>query len=241
MTPEFIYNLLFSTFAGLATTVGAIIVLYIHSPKKEHMSIYLGFAAGVMLGISAFELIPYGLELANIWYCVMGFVMGCLVMWGLDVFIKKSHPVMNARKYEKTGYFIAIGIALHNFPEGLAIGAGYGAAPNLGLVIALSIALHNIPEGMSIAAPLRISGNGWKRIIGITTLAGLVTPIGSIMGYLISGISKEIIAIALGMASGSMIYIASDELIPESHHCHSHLANLGIISGFLVALILSNI
>jgi ZIP family zinc transporter len=241
MEAELLNNLLYGLIAGLATTLGGIIVLFIHTPKKEQMSLYLGFAAGVMIGVSVFELIPHGLEISNIWYCIAGFILGCLVIWGLDLLLTKKNWSVTLHKYGKIGYFMAMGIALHNLPEGLAIGAGYGAAPTLGLVIAVSIGLHNIPEGMSIALPLRISGCSWKKILGVTTLAGLVTPIGSIIGYLISSISNEVITAALGMAAGCMLYIASDELIPESHHCHSHMANLGILSGFIVMLVLSSI
>lgn len=231
--------LLYSLVAGLATTIGSIIVLAFRYPSKKQMSLYLGFAAGIMIGVSVFELLPHGIQLSNIFYAAGGFVLGCILMWLLDHFLSRTSYSQSSFKYQKLGYYIALGIGAHNLPEGLAIGAGFSATPTLGLIVALSIGLHNIPEGMSIAMPLKVHGVNWKRIILITTLAGLTTPFGTLVGTLVGNISSTVITLALGMAAGSMIYISSDELIPESHHCHSHMANLGILSGFLLMLILS--
>ena len=141
----------------------------------------------------------------------------------------------------KMGYFIAAGIALHNLPEGLALGAGYQAAEELGSMIALAILLHNIPEGMGIAAPLKAGGTRSITILCITSSAGLFTPLGTLIGVLIFNISPLFISLSMGFAAGAMIYIVSDELIPESHKQHSHYANLGIAFGVLLTFLTQSI
>jgi ZIP family zinc transporter len=136
------------------------------------------------------------------------------------------------------GLFMAIGIALHNLPEGLAIGAGYGNSTALGATIAISLALHNIPEGMVTAAPLLLSGmNKWV-VVAIATAAGLVTPIGTLIGAALISISPEFISAAMALAAGAMIYIVSDELIPQSHKYHNHAANFGLVAGFVFGYML---
>ncbi len=136
------------------------------------------------------------------------------------------------------GLFLAIGIALHNLPEGLAIGAGYSNSITLGATIAISLAMHNVPEGMVTAAPLLLAGMNRWRVVGIATLAGLMTPIGTFIGAVLISISPEFVSIAMALAAGAMIYIVSDELIPQSHEYHSHAANLGLVAGFVLGYML---
>lgn len=251
---ELFRNILLALLAGLATSLGGIIIYIIKKPNKIHMSIYLGFAAGIMIGISVFELIPEGIAMGNLTLVAVGFVIGCLLMWTIDIATtKKLDPighgkgqtfenrVSDRKSYSRMGYFIALGIALHNLPEGLAIGAGFGTEPKLGLLLAITIGLHNVPEGMSIAMPLRMSGSSILKVLKITLIAGLFTPIGAALGYMLVRLSPLAISVCLGMAAGAMTYIASDELIPESHHCHNHFANFGILSGFLLILISTGI
>lgn len=104
-------------------------------------------------------------------------------------------------------------------------------------MIALAIALHNIPEGMRMSVPLRMARVRVSRILLVTTLAGIFTPVGTLIGFLLYSISRDFVSISLALAAGAMIYIVSDELIPESHKHHSHFANLGIVVGFLVVLL----
>lgn len=136
------------------------------------------------------------------------------------------------------GLFLAIGIALHNLPEGLAIGAGYSNSVTLGATIAISLALHNVPEGMVTAAPLLLAGMNKWTVVGIATLAGLMTPIGTFIGAILISIGPEFVSIAMALAAGAMIYIVSDELIPQSHEYHSHAANLGLVAGFILGYML---
>lgn len=225
--------------------MGAVLVLLFGKPSRITMSPILGFASGIMLAISAFDLLPEAQELGGLFYTVLGFLLGAGLMFGLDTLVPHTH--MGGGKTEsrrdtqmlKVGYFIFLGIALHNIPEGLAIGAGFSARPSLGAAIAVALALHNVPEGMATAAPLLMGGMGRLRVLGLTTLAGLMTPMGTLLGIALINISPAFISIALALAAGAMVYIVSDELIPQSHRYHSHLANAGLLAGFLLGMVIS--
>ncbi len=229
-----------STASGLATGIGALILMFFGTIRRKALSALLGFAAGIMIAIATLGLLPEALEFGTITSAGGGFALGLAMMLFLDNRIPHLHMFQKEGvngEYAKMGMFIALGIALHNLPEGLALGAGYEAAPAFGKMLALAIALHNIPEGIGIACPLKMSGAKPLRIFGIACLAGLFTPIGTLLGFVPFGISEVFISMAMGFAAGAMIYIASDELIPESHRQHSHSANIGIAMGVLVTFI----
>ncbi len=226
-----------SVIAGLGTTVGALLARAIpHS--QEMMSFWLGFAGGVMLSISGIELLPNALSHGAIWIVAAGFLVGGGVIWAADTFIPHVH-VKDASSIARTGLLIAGGIALHNLPEGLAVGAGYGDTAQSGAAIAAAIGLHNIPEGMAMALPMLAGGIGFWPVVGIATFAGLVTPIGAIIGSWFADLSSSMLAFSLAFAAGAMVYITSDELIPLSHKDgHSHFANAGVMIGFMVAALI---
>ncbi|MFA6766008.1 MAG: ZIP family metal transporter [Clostridia bacterium] len=216
------------------------------------MSILLGFAGGVMTAISLFELMPESLHHGNMATSLIGFALGCALMYGIDSFLPHAHmsrsdelQIENPTSkngcqmtYKRTGYLILIGIALHNIPEGLAIGAGLEASPELGLMIAVAIGLHNIPEGLAIACPLRASGMPLWKIILYSLAAGLTMVVGTAIGLLIMNISPIFIGASLAFAAGAMVYIVVDELIPQSYQLHHHLSILGIIIGIMVGFVL---
>ncbi len=246
-------GLVYSFFAGISMALGALIVLCFGRPGKSLLSLILGFAAGVMLAISAFDLIPEAIEMGSIWHAAAGFLVGAAMMYVLDLIIPHAHmsgdldgPARSAgeaensdRKALRTGCLVFLGMALHNVPEGLAIGAGLESSPELGFYIAVAIGLHNIPEGMATAGPLRAGGLSSAKVLLLTLLAGMMTPVGALIGLIAFGISDAFVAAGMALAAGAMVYIASDELIPQSHGYHSHMANFGILGGFLAGFVLS--
>ena len=264
-------SLLYSMLAGVSTTLGALIVFFIGRPNEKTISGLLGFAAGIMLSISAFELLPEAIEFGTLGHTLLGFTLGAGLMYVLDRIVPHKHltgedeqavpggtagasqviapltaqatedgfgGTMHPNKILRTGYLIFLGIALHNLPEGMAIGAGLESSPELGLFVAVAIGLHNIPEGIATAGPLRAGGLSWAKVLGLTLAAGLMTPVGTALGLVMFSISPIFIGMGLAFAAGAMIYIVSDELIPTSHHYHSHTANLGFMAGFIAGLIL---
>jgi len=239
--------LLYSLIAGISTSIGVIILILFGEPGKKALSALLGFAGGIMLAISVFELMPEAVENGSMITAITGFVLGSLMMFGLDKVIPHSHlsssadlAVENSDKIKvedsilRTGYLILFGITLHNLPEGLAIGAGLESSPEVGLYIAIAIALHNIPEGLAIAGPLKVGGVSNGKLFLFTLGAGLMTPVGALIGLLFFNISTIFIAGSLAFAAGAMVYIVNDELIPQANSLHSHFANAGIIVGLLI-------
>lgn len=226
--------------AGLATGLGAILSISLKVISQRTLSISLGFAAGIMIGISTLGLIPASLETGMTYVTIIGFIIGALFLLSVDVSMPHIHKMeTESREYAKMGYFIALGIALHNLPEGIAIGATSEVSYSLGIMTAVTIGLHNVAEGLCVAMPLCMGQVNKWRIILITTMTGLSTLFGTFIGILFGMISPWFVAFSLAFAAGAMIYITSDELIPKSHKTHSEFANIGIVSGFILALLLS--
>jgi len=163
----------------------------------------------------------------------------------------EAHPVEdigNKRKAHhqkallRMGLMSALAIGVHNFPEGLATFAAALADPQLGVAIAVAIAIHNIPEGVAVAGPFRACGMPRWRYIGWATLSGLSEPIAALLGAAFVSLLGGLLPTSLAFAGGAMLYVVSDELIPESHsHGYEHQATWGFVAGFIILLILMRI
>jgi len=224
---------------------GAMVILF-RRPKGGVLSAMLGLAGGVMLSIICFELIPESIARGTKPFMFLGFVTGTIVLGVMDRVV--SHLHMSEReegmdihdhKLRRMGLLLTIGIALHVFPEGLAIGAGYAASPRFGLMIALLMAFQNIPEGVALATPNHASGSPRVQTMRYALMAGAPMGVGTFLGYLIGSVSPIFLGIALGFAGGAMFYVTCDELIPSCHtECqeYGHLPILSIVVGFVAGL-----
>ena len=244
-------SLLYSFLAGISTTLGVVVLLLFGKPSEKVLATLLGFAGGIMLAISVFELMPESVEFGSMTSALVGFTLGAGMMYLLDKIIPHSHMsdsddlvVENPQNLDsvkspmlRTGYLILFGIALHNLPEGLAIGAGLEISPEIGLFIAVAIALHNIPEGLAMAGPLKAGGLSTYKIFLFALIAGMMTPLGTAIGLVFFKISPVFIGGSLAFAAGAMIYIVNDELIPQANVMNSHLANAGLIFGLLLGFV----
>ena len=142
----------------------------------------------------------------------------------------------------KTGIIVSIGLAIHNFPEGLAIGSGFEASIKLGLSLAMAICFHDIPEGISMAVPMKNGGMKPSKVIYYVILSGITTGIGAFFGAIVGGISQEIIAMCLAFSAGAMIYIVSGELTPESNKLYKgRMSAIGYMLGFIIGVFAMNI
>ena len=231
-------GLFFGTFG---TTIGGIIGVKFNNPSKKFLSFILAFASGLMIAIVCFDLLPEAFKLASIPSIFLGIFLGILTMILCEFIIDKkfnSKRTYNKNSLLKTGIIVSIGLALHNFPEGLAIGSGFEASLTLGPSLAIAICLHDVPEGISMAVPMKNGGMKASRVIFYVILSGITTGIGAFFGSLIGGISQKVIAMCLGYAAGAMIYIVSGELIPESNKLYQgKITAIGNIIGLLLGIL----
>lgn len=231
-----------SVIAGLATVLGAVTVAAIGNPSERILASFLGFAGGVMTAVVVFDLIPSALDYGSLLTTTAGFLLGLIIMFLLDVLIGRfpglSHTETSEKKTRllKMGYLIAVGIALHDLPEGIAIAVSYTAEENLGLLIALAIGLHNIPEGMATATPLSMGGMSKKGIFLTCLVISIFTPLGTCLGLLMITVNPHLICLLLALAGGTMAFIVKNELMPESHRRHPNYARLGFALGVLIIL-----
>lgn len=234
-----IIGLFFGTFG---TTIGGLIGVAFNNVSNKFLGFILSLASGLMISIVCFDLVPEALEIAGIPLIVLGMLFGVVAMIACDVLVQKKfntnvHYAKNTNTLLKTGIIVSIGLALHNFPEGLAIGSGFGASIKLGYSLAIAILLHDIPEGVSMAVPMKNGGMKVSRVIFYVILSGVTTGIGAFFGALVGTISEEIIAICLSFAAGAMLYIVSGELIPESNKLYKGRMNsIGNILGFMLGI-----
>lgn len=245
-------NIITTTLIGLffgtfGTTIGGIIGVCFKRTSNKFLSFVLSFASGLMLALICFDLIPEAMEISNIINVLIGIISGIIIMIICDVLVEKKFNTNNL-KYKntnsllKTGIIVSIGLALHNFPEGLAIGSGFGASLTLGYSLAIAICLHDIPEGISMAVPMKNGGMNKLKVIFYVLLSGVTTGMGAFFGALVGGISKQIIAICLSFAAGAMLYIVSGELLPESNKLYNgKMTAIGNIIGFLLGMIALNL
>ena len=151
----------------------------------------------------------------------------------------KNKPT-DSNSLAKTGMVIGIGLAIHNFPEGLAIGSGFSASTTLGLALAMAIAFHDIPEGIAISAPMKAGGEKKSKALIITILSGVTTGLGAFIGAILGNISEELIALSLAFAAGAMLYMVSGEIIPESKKLYKgRITSLGNILGFMLGILIT--
>ncbi len=229
-------------FGTIGTTLGGLIGIFSKRNSNKFLSFVLAFASGLMLAVICFDLIPHSMEISSIYTTILGIVLGIIIMIFCDNIVQKKFNTKSVSNRNagllKTGIVVSIGLALHNIPEGLAIGSGFDASTTLGFSLAIAICLHDIPEGISMAIPMKNGGmKPWKVMIYVI-LSGIATGIGALIGAIIGNISEQVIAICLAFAAGAMLYIVSGELIPESNKLYQgKMTAIGNMFGFIIGLL----
>jgi ZIP family zinc transporter len=224
-------------------------------PSEAFMYNMLAFAGGVMLSISFLQLIPESINLASIenpettavFICVIGIILGAIIMFLLDKVIPHIHPELctpeQGSKLKKTATFLILGIFLHNIPEGMAIALGEAPGAEVSIyVIALAIAIHNIPEGICTSAPYYHTSK--KRLKSFLISSTTAIPI--LVGFLVAmvlyeHISSTFVGLIVGLTAGLMIYITSDEIIPTSCSATTHKPIFSLMLGVIFVILLGAI
>ena len=233
---------------GGATVFGALIGFAFQNISHKFSDIVLSFAAGVMLAAAVLGLILPSLDYGGkfgLLITVAGIFVGALCLNVIDKVIPHLHKLVgtdiethNNRNLSKVLLFVTA-IAIHNLPEGIAAGVGFGSGDtSQALIIAGGIALQNIPEGMVIIGPMLAAGVKPSKTFLIAMLTGLVEVVGTLLGFFAVSISSAILPFALAFAGGTMLYVISDEMIPETHaHGNERGATYALLVGFCVMLV----
>lgn len=229
-----------SLLAGLCTLLGAALVLLIGKPGTQTLAAFLGLAAGVMAAVVLWDLIPAALAQGRVETVILGVAGGVAVVALLDKQISRLIGPAQ-RGFLKTGILVALGIALHDLPEGMAIAAGFAAYSHLGLLMALTIGMHNLPEGMAIAVPLRAAGVSPARVMLLNSLVSVITPLGTLAGLALARSGLLPISILSAAAAGAMSYIVVFELLPRSLQENVPFSIGGILTGLLIVVLLSSL
>ncbi len=234
---------------GGATVIGALLGFIFKKTSHKFNDIVLSFAAGVMLAAAVFGLVLESLEYGgkySIIVTIVGVFAGAFCVNLIDKLVphlhkltgvdQEAHP-SKTEQLNKVLLFV-IAIAIHNLPEGIAAGVGFGTGNAAeALTIAGGIALQNIPEGMVIIAPMLAAGMSGGRTLVIALLTGVVEVVGTLLGYFAVSVSTAILPFALAFAGGTMLYVISDEMIPETHaHGNERGATYSLLLGFCVML-----
>jgi ZIP family zinc transporter len=259
--------LIAATLTGLATGLGALPFLFLRQLQRRVYDGILGLGAGLMLAAATLGLLSEALEStratdgsahAALAMIVGGFVVGVVLAAAMDRLIPHRHAsdhhqhLGHAPGHDhhdrvlpspelRRGYAIIGALAIHRIPEGLAIGAGFQAGDHahLGLLLSIAVGVQNACEGIVMAAPLRLAGANPLRSTALITLIGLATPLAALVGGTLAGSTAAAMPFILALAAGTLIYVTSNEIIPESHsHGFEGTASSGVVLGFLLTMVL---
>jgi ZIP family zinc transporter len=222
---------------GIAGTgLGGAVSYFVHSTKKI-LGPLLAASSGMMLAVSLVDLAPQSATYAGAYgYIAIG--LGMALVFLLGRWVKRQSK--GGSGLRETGILMGISIALHNLPEGLAIGSGFVSPENIGPSLALVILLHNVPEGLSMGVPLKAAGMG-ASIVGYTMLSGLPEGIGALIGYGLGGISPRFYGLCMGFAAGAMIQVVYVLLVQAFVIGKKWAAALGLLLGAGLGLLISTL
>jgi len=221
-------DLSYAAFIGLivgagGTAGGACLTLLIKTAKRRLCAALMGLSGGIMLCTVFLDMLPHSVEHAEWYVALIGAAVGVFVMF----LVTKLIPHIDSSEYDddvisdikskniaRSGMLLAVGIAIHNLPQGIAIGSGVSS----GIVFALAVLLllHNIPEGMAMAIPLKVGNVAWTKILLIALLAALPTVIGALIGAAMASVSETFISASIAFAAGAMLYLTVKEIIPQA-------------------------
>jgi ZIP family zinc transporter len=252
------FAILLTAMAGLSTGIGSAIAFFIRRPKYSYLSFLLGISAGVMVYISFTELLGTAIADVGFLKANIAFFIGIVIFAAIDILIPHSYEEESAgdtrfgtdkentvgsglstaaslSSLKRGGIFIAIGIAIHNFPEGMITFTSAATGDvSLGIIIAVAVAIHNIPEGIAVSVPIFYATGNRRQAFTYSFLSGVAEPVGAIIGYLLllPFLTPTVLSTTLAFVAGIMVCISFDEILPMAHrYGREHLVILGVIAG----------
>jgi ZIP family zinc transporter len=261
MEINFGFAILLTVLAGLSTGIGSAIAFFIRRPKYSYLSFLLGLSAGVMVYISFTELLGTAIADVGFLKANIAFFVGIVVFAAIDILIPHTYeeesvadvrfgtsekqaggsglsPATSLSSLKRGGIFIAIGIAIHNFPEGMITFASAATGDvSLGIIIAVAVAIHNIPEGIAVSVPIYYATGNRRQAFVYSFLSGVAEPVGALIGYafLLPFLTTDVLSTTLAFVAGIMVYISFDEILPMAHrYGREHLVILGVIAGMVI-------
>jgi len=244
-TETVVIPLLLTVIAGLATCIGSLIFLFIKRFKDTHLVFCLGLSAGAMIYVSFVELLRTAISTNGFITANLIFMAGIIFMMIIDFItpheylLEKEGLNPEYKQLYPTGVFIAIGITIHNFPEGMAVFLSGVANLHLGIALAIAIAAHNIPEGIAVSMPIYYSTKSKGKAFLYSFLSGIAEPIGAIIAlvFFYNILTESIIGNLYAFVAGIMVFISFDELLPQAFQTdHHHHAIYGLLFGIMVMM-----
>ncbi|MCF0199061.1 MAG: ZIP family metal transporter [Bacteroidaceae bacterium] len=239
---------------GGSTIIGSLLGYFIKNVSHAVNDTIVGLCAGVMLSAAVLGLLVPAFELtptwSSVWLPCLGVVLGVLLLNVLDIVTPHLHTItgVDLEQHQHNQHLnrvllFVMAIALHKFPEGMAAGVGFGGESTHDAVnVAIAISLQNVPEGMVIISPLLLAGVSHLRTFVIALVIGLLEVLGVFTGYYLGGLSAAVLPLMLALSGGAMLYVVSDEMIPESHaHGYQKPATYALLVGFVLILLLERL
>lgn len=232
------------------TLLGTLPVLVVRRVNRRLMDAMMGAAAGIMVAASCWSLLVPALAAGGVSPAVIGLGAGALAIWLLDRGVPHLHAefpdearVEGPAVAWRRSMLLLTAITIHNLPEGLAVGLGFGSGtPAHGLVLTLGIGLQNVPEGLAIAVPLRGGGMSPGRAFFYGQLSAIVEPVAAVAGALFAGLSAAALPLGMAFAAGAMLYVVVEELLPETTRSgDADTATVGFIGGFAIMMALDQL
>lgn len=238
----FIIGIFSAVVALIGTMIGALIGVSLKNPTNKLLGTLLSIATGIVIAIIFLELIPESIDKIGFVRSLVVMIVGILVIYCIDCIMRvdnRNGRGLGERNHTKVAILMALGLMMHNFPEGIIMGFGFVKGSGLGIKMSILISIHDIPEGIAMAAPLIAAGKKPLKILWYSFLVAFPTVIGAWIGILLNSISDVFLGYSIAFASGIMIYVAFGQMLPESNELHSSYTNamwiiLGIIFGFIM-------
>lgn len=226
---------------GIGVSIGILLLYLFNIQNKRIIGMLFGCTSGIMIAMICFDILPEALQMANNTLLLLGVGAGMLIGLLIEDLTHEITLKMNQKKAGTmgTGIMLLLGIALHNIPEGFALGTLVVTAPDSVIQFAIVICLHSIPEAIAIAIPMKFSKIHWKWLVFMPVLLGGIMGIGAALGYILSQVADGLIAFVLGGAAGIILYIVCDELLPESRKVwNGRMTSIATVIGIILGMLL---